>query len=116
MTLVTFGCCCAAALLLLLYQLRIKRKSNELIATLHILKRELASSFELGTIGGNVRDRRTTRPGRFARRMTSLTLQGMKVVHHSVQAAKRGKYGFGETLRIVLNASEVTAHLYGTLA
>ena len=60
--------------------------------------------------GGNVR-RKRRKSGAIARRLTSLTVQGMKVVHHSVQAAQRGKYGFGETLRILLNASEVTAHL-----
>ena len=111
-TLMAFGGCVAAALVLLVYQFRIRKRSNDLIATLHVLKRELAKrqrSFATGTIGGDARTRK--RQGAITRRLTSLTLQGMKVVHHSVHAAKRGKYGFGESLRILLNASEVTAHL-----
>ena len=58
-----FGTCVAAAVVLVLYQFRIRKRSNDLIATLHVLKRELKaraqamrsanSSFEV-----NVRERR----------------------------------------------------------
>ena len=112
---------------MLAYQLRIRQRAVQLIAALHIMKRERkvrrrTMRQELARWNEKV-EQKSYRPvakqRTIARRITiwanQVSEQGVRVVHHSVKAAMNGQFGFGESLRILLNASKVANHLYSTL-
>ena len=120
--------CASAAVLLLVFQLRLRQRAAQLIATLHGLKRERRTrrrelrAEQLARWNAKV-EKKSWRPvaqkRTLKRRLTmwanELSEQGVRAVHHSVKAAMNGQFGFGESLRILLNASKVANHLYATL-